>query len=242
MHRHKRKILAGHGIVVVTLLAASTLAIDNSDAVLFFTPHGDQELHIGDTIDIDVNITSKVPINAVGTTIKFPPELVSIVGISKANSFLDLWTEDTIIKESEGEMRFSGGTLEKGGLSGTATALTLTLKAENPGEAVIYFENAEVYANDGTGLTVANETRNLSYTIPKPEGDAPNTGIPSLANGAPHSELPSPDLDNSGSVNLVDVSIFVIKMVGTYKPRYDLDGDGSVGLSDLSVLFSHIGD
>lgn len=239
VRRHKRKIIAGHGIAILMLLATSALSINNGSSTIFFMPQNPGELKIGDIIDIDVNITSKVPINAIGATVKFPPDLIEIVGISKANSFLDLWTEDTVIKEDAGEIRFSGGTLQQGGLLGTATALTISIRALGPGEAHLYFENAEVFASDGNGSSVSNEARTLTYTIEEPEPVntevATSQGIP-----AAHVNAVNADIDGNGTVNLVDVSIMVIKIIGSYKPRYDLDGNGSLGLSDLSVLFSYM--
>jgi hypothetical protein len=88
-------------------------------------------------------VNARVPINALGITIKYPQDLIEVVGVSKQKSFLDLWTEDTAIREEAGEVHFSGGTTAHGGLLGTSTAITLTIEAKKPGTATISFEDVE---------------------------------------------------------------------------------------------------
>ncbi len=234
VHRHRRKIV-GHGVLVFALLATSVVTFNGGTTTLFFMPHANT-VRVGETVQVDVNVNTKTPINALGATIQFPPDKLQVVSISKERSFLDLWTEDTTIKEAEGQVHFSGGTFRQGGLAGTGTMLTLTLKALQAGPAKIAFEGAEVYAHDGTGLVVDRSLKTVELTVApqaprvQPQADAPVATSPA----------PSPDLNGDGAVNLIDASIITYHFFRSYNPRYDLDVNGKVGLSDISVLFANM--
>ena len=237
--KHQKKIVGGHSVAVIALLASSALSLNGGLTILYFAPHGNNVLTTGEITEVDININTKVPINALGATITYPPDIIEIVSINKEHSFLDLWTEDTVIREDKGEVRFSGGTLRSGGLTGTSTALTLTVRAKKTGDATLAFKDVEVFGSDGQGTKVESQIRPFLYTIPVAEQRAleRTPDAPPSPPRTPRS-LPSPDLDGDGKITLVDFSIMTIKMLGGYNPRYDLDQDGLLGLSDLSRLFA----
>ncbi|MBP9669524.1 MAG: hypothetical protein KBE09_04520 [Candidatus Pacebacteria bacterium] len=219
-----------------SLLASTTSSLYTAPATLFMIPQGETALRINDTSIIDVNINANTAVNVVGTTITFPPELLDIVAVSKEKSLLDLWTEDTTIKEEAGEIRFSGGTTRPGGHLATGTLLTLTVRAKSAGEAQLSFTNTQVFSHDGKGKALEHEVRSLSYHITEveiPQANNEPTGIAPAAALAPNA-----DLNGDDRISLIDVSIFTFKMLGAYSPRYDLNTDGSLGLSDLSILFT----
>jgi hypothetical protein len=260
--KHSQKILAGHSMFVfailaiglvtftlqgsriISLLAAATSSLATSPAVLYFTPYDDNSLPIGATAKIDININARIPINAVGVTVKFPQDMLEIVSVSKEKSFLDLWTEDTAIKEDTGEVHFSGGTLMHGGITGSSTALTLSIRAKKAGEAVLSFEEAQVYASDGKGASVDSDTHSFTIEIPSPSTTpavASSRSGGGATSGTPAAPLPrSFDLNGDGKVTIVDISILIVHIFATYDARYDFDMDGSVGISDLSILLSKV--
>ena len=258
IRKHLQHILLGHtlalsffliaGVLTIALhgnltalLASATSSLNSSSALLYFTPYDDGPITIGDTADIDININARVPVNAIGATIKFPEDTLEVVGISKKKSFLDLWTEETVIKENIGEVHFSGGTTIPGGLMGTGTVLTISVRAKKDGDAKLYIKDLQVLAPDGKGSTLSSDIRPITYTI-KPRTSLPSTtNIPaSSGNIVEQPRAPSADLNDDGTVDLVDMSILVIKIISPYDPRYDLDMNGTVGLSDLSILFSRM--
>ena len=257
VRKHLEKIMTGNGLIlstlvgiglltitvgstnILSLLAAATSSLVTPPAVLYFTPYDDTTLQIGQTSKVDININTRIPINAIGITVKFPQDILEVVGVSKEKSFLDLWTEETAIKEDAGEVHFSGGTVKSGGLTGTSTALTLSIRAKKSGEATLSFENAEVFSSDGRGDPIESEDRSFTVHIPE---EAPVPGATAGSGSAPERPLPrSADLNRDGSVNLIDLSILAIHILGTYDPLYDLDMDGTIGLSDLSILLSKMG-
>ncbi len=245
--------LTFRGQNLLALLASATSSLSSAPAVLYFTPYDGMTIQIGEMTDVDINISAKVPINAVGITVKFPPDLLEIIGVSKTKSFLNLWTEDTSIDEDTGEVHFSGGTTMKGGLTGSSTALTLTIEPKQAGEATLSFETAQVFASDGTGTILTTKTHSITFEIPASQSStsisvvASNTsvsgtgGTDAIVTPASKPTPPSPDLNGDGTVNLVDASIMFLHMFAPYDPRYDLNMDGSVNISDLSILFSKMG-
>lgn len=230
-----------------SLLASATSSLTRSPAVMYFTPYSSSSLPAGDTTDIDININAKVPINAIGATIKYPAESLEIVGVNKEKSFFDLWTEDTVIKEGSGEVHFSGGTTMMGGLMGTGTVLTLSVRAKKDslgGAAKLTVSDLQVYAGDGKGTTLDSDAHPFTYTIvqktPAVVPVASRGAVPAPTPRPDVPRAPSADFDGSGSVTIVDMSILTVHIVMAYDPRYDLDMNGVIGLSDLSILFSRM--
>lgn len=228
--KHRRKILATHSVVIVTLLASSAITFNDGRTVLYLDAEK-TALQVGETARVAVRLDTEVPINVVGATLAFPPDLVEVVGVDKQRSFIDLWTEDTVIRERAGEIRWSGGTTRKGGVVGTTTVITVALRAKRPGSAELAFTDATVLASDGRGTTVETVTQPLSLAISYPV--TPSGSAPSIPQR-------SYDLSGDGRVNLVDISIFMMRMAQGYDARLDFNGDGKLDLPDLSVLFGNL--
>jgi len=233
--KHKKKIIIGNVIVFGFLLMSIVQVEKNVE--IFFNPHGARTIMVGETSKIDININTETPINAVGTTVQFPKDKIEIVAISKEESFFDLWTEDTTMAEGSGKLRFSGGTLKDGGFTGTGTVLTITIKSKEVGDATLMFENTQILASDGRGTNVVSRERNLTYRIEEKREIQPKIYFGRKKNMLP---IPSPDLNDDGKVNFVDVSILSKVLFVRYNPRYDLNVDGAVNLSDLSIVFSEM--
>jgi hypothetical protein len=225
-------------INLAALLAAATSTLDSAPATLYFTPYGETHATVDDTVDIDINLNAHLPINALGVTVKYPKDIIELVAISKKKSFLDLWTEDTVIKEGSGELHFSGGTTKNGGMLGTSTVLSLSMKAKKAGDATLTIENLEVLAADGKGTVLDTDSRSITYAISAKPPAPPTATSPATSVPAPPQ---SADFNADGKVTLIDMSILIIKMMSLYDPRYDLNVDGAVNFSDLSVLFSRMG-
>lgn len=236
VRKHKKKIIVGHGIATVLFLLSTTILMSEDDAVIFFTPSGSTVLPLRETVDVDVQVTTKIPLNAVGATMIFPMDSLEIVGISKKKSFLDLWTEDIIIRSETGEVVFSGGTLAQGGLIGSGTVLTMTLRAKKAGEATLELRNTQALAGDGKGTAIQHVARSLTFTIPEVAISAPSGG--GAIENAPVPSSPSADLDGDGHISMRDASILLVHFLRPYDTKYDLDMNGSVGISDLSIVLS----
>src|SRR6185503_3353340 len=124
---------------ILGLVAAATSSLSRSPVILEMLPYHDRTLDVGEAEQIDVFVDTEVPINAIGTTITFPKDSVEVLGFSKEKSFFDLWTEETAIDEDDGAVHFSGGTVRSGGLVGTGTVLTLTVRPKKSGRITFDF-------------------------------------------------------------------------------------------------------
>lgn len=202
-----------------------------SETVLFFTPQEDS-LSVGESMTIDVRLNAATPINVVGTTLRYDPEAIMIIGVSKESSLFDLWTEESIAHD-KGEMRMSGGTVEQGGHTGPGTIITLVIRAKKVGETSISFGSSDVYANDGRGSRVKVNERPYVFTVSdRHDGGSTSAVTPQQ----------SADFNNDGRVTLADVSIFAVQLFASYHSRYDLNRDGRMDLGDLSIVFAAMND
>lgn len=229
--------MATHSVVVVTLLASSAVTFNQGQTSLFMSPQGPTRIAPGETTAFDIMLSTTIPINAMSATLAFPPDLLEVVSISKERSFLDLWTEETAIREDLGEVHWSGGTYRKGGITGTTTALTLRIKAKRAGLARVYFKEAEVLESDGYGTEVETVDTPFTFEIATPVvaggggGGAAPTAI---------SKQPSMDFSGDGKIGIADLSILVMRLGAPYEARYDLNRDGIISIADLSVLFANM--
>lgn len=235
VRKHRTKILFTNSVIVVTLLASGAVTFNAGKTTLYLDTHGTSLIEPGTVADIDVAIDTSVPVNAMSATITFPPDLLEVVSMSKEHSFIDLWTEETSIDEEGGSVHWSGGTLKKGGLLGTSTALSLRLRAKKPGTAEIAFKDAQILASDGRGTSVETVAKPFTYAISYPSRAGSGSPRPAQADVSV-----SYDLDGDGRVNIIDISIFMLRMAGSYDARYDYNADGKLGLPDLSALFAHL--
>ncbi len=229
-------VLINRGSSIVTLMAGSAASLGN-ETVLYFSPHSSSTLKVGETTDVDIRINTKTAINTVGATIKFPEDSLEVVGISKEDSFLDLWTEETTIREGTGEVHFSGGTLTPGGLTGVGTIVTLTIKAKKSGSAQIYFKDMQIFAADGKGSEVESGKRTYTFEIPE------STHQLAGASGNMNEEKLAPptiDFNGDGKINVVDLSIMAFQVIAPYNAKFDLDRDGASSLADLSIFFTRM--
>lgn len=231
--------------IISSLFAAATSSLGGAEAVAYFSPYSESPaLTLGETAKFDININASSPMNVLGATLAFPDSL-EVVSISKERSFMDLWTEETTINEETGRLQFSGGTTKKGGLTGVATAITISVRAKKIGQAQLTFSEAFMYASDGKGRELKTNTRPYTLTIVEPVrvGSGASATSPSATQGAapPGPLPPSGDVDGNGKVTLVDATIIVLRFIAPYDTRYDLDRNGRVDWGDVNIVFSQMG-
>jgi hypothetical protein len=224
------------------LVASATSSLTRSPVTLYMTPYDDKALEVGASKKIDLVVNAREPINALGTTISYPQESVEILGFSKEKSFLNLWTEETSIREDSGEIHFSGGTTMRGGLTGTGTILTIAVRAKKIGHVELRFKDSEIYSGDGTGTRLDSSARVLAFDVV----ETPRT-VEIVSGGSsqvvlePEKLLPrTPDVNTDGAINLIDVSILMMRLVMPYDYHFDLDMDGAITVGDVSVVLSKI--
>jgi hypothetical protein len=224
---------------VINLIATVAQALYSPPVTVYLeSTNGSNTLAVGETQTIDFDLNASVPVNSIGATLNYPKDMLEVVALSKERSFLNLWTEDTTIKEAVGEISFSGGSTRLGGVTGTSTVVTLTVRAKHEGTATLSVGHVEVYAADGKGTSLDTEDHPLSLTVTeaRPATTGGSGGTSSVA-----VTPPSPDINGDGKVTLLDASIVMSAIGAPYDARYDFNMNGSVGLDDLSILFSFMG-
>src|SRR6185436_10641396 len=104
-------------------------------------------------------------------------------------------------------------------------------------DSKLTFINSETYAADGEGTLLDNETRSIIFSVQEPQP----THIAVTSASQPEKPLPrTPDVNTDGAVNLVDVSIMIMRLVMPYDYHFDLDLDGAITIGDVSVVLASI--
>lgn len=190
----------------------------------------------GETFTVKIETTSDTPVNAFKGTVTFNEATLAVQSIDYNTSLANLWAEAPWYQSGAGTIEFAGGTTVPGGFTGTDTLLTITFTALTPGSGDLVLNNTQILMHDGQG-TEATLTDYID-TLFTVSADSPEQVVHEARSSAEVwvlSELPTPDLNNDGSVNITDVSLFLLLMP-TGNPTGDFNGDGKVGTADLSIL------
>ncbi len=140
------------GLVILPQLAHA--------AILYATPES-QSVEVNRTAVVDVRLNSeKVVVNAVQARVTFNPDAVDILEVSKAGSFLKLWTEEPHVDAATGVITFSGG-IPNGSYVINGRLITIVLRPKLVGASTIGIDagTSGVYLNDGLGTKVGLTTK-----------------------------------------------------------------------------------
>jgi len=187
---------------------------------------------VGDTFTALVLADASTPVNVFSGELTYNTDVIQIDGIDYNTSIADLWAEKPWYENGDGTMNFGGGTTQRGGFTGTATLITITIRAVGAGDAALNLHNMRILKYDGLGtdaeLTTPIDTVLTVIDAPAKKNSAATVAIiPTNA--------PSPDLNNDGRISLADASILMLNLLST-DPRYDLNGDGEVTNRDLELI------
>jgi hypothetical protein len=110
-------------------------------------------------------------VNAVETTLKFDPSLITVVSIGKEGSAFSLWTVEPTFSNSAGTITFGGGSPTP--FSATSNLVNITFRAVKEGSAAVSFANASVLAADGLGTDVYQTSGPATFTVAAASTPAP---------------------------------------------------------------------
>jgi hypothetical protein len=171
------------------------------------------EGYVGDTFYAEVSIDTDTPINVIEASLLFPNEQLEAKEISQDGSLIDLWIKEPNL-ETSGAIYFSGGILRAGGFVKTGKAFTVVFTATNEGSATIRLDRSSFALSDGKGTLITPKTNEIVFHIKKkPAKD--------------------PDMNDSGTINLVDAGLWLTNIFKPYDTRNDLNGDGAISLRDM---------
>lgn len=151
---------------------------------LSITP-SNPSFEVGDTINIQVVVSSNTPMNAVSSSIQFPKDIVSIESVSKLGSILNFWAVEPSFSKATNIVNFEGVSL--GGFNGTTgNVVTVRLRALKEGTGNATFINGLVLANDGNGTDLKASLNKSNITVKKAQFKKPEIETPAVE------EIPQP--------------------------------------------------
>lgn len=134
---------------------------------------------VGSTFSVSVYVSSvDEAINAASGVVTFPKGLLEVVGVSKANSVMNLWVQEPSFSNANGTVNFEGIALNPGFKGNTGNIVTITFRARSSGQATVRFSSGSVLANDGAGTDVLNDLGTASFSLGGGDAVVPEVSSP----------------------------------------------------------------
>jgi len=149
---------------------------------------GQASVRAGDIVTVRlVANTQGVAINQGEGTLRFPTDMLDVVGTSKSGSIFTLWVEEPGYSNTSGTVHFDGGVPTPGYTGSAGTVLSITFHAKKAGTATLTLTDTALRANDGMGTDVLSASNGGTITIaetavtpaPTPTPSTPATPTPS---------------------------------------------------------------
>lgn len=219
LKNHKRKIIVGAPIIFL-LLINSTNALSGGNLFLFGASNG-AFTSVGDGVPIELQISTKTPVNAVGGTVTYSPDILSVDSVTRSTSIIDLWSEEPLISNTLGTIHFSGGIVgaNVGTTGNHGEVFTINFRALKTGKVYLGLKNGELLANNGEGTNVHSGNNSLTIYV--------------RAQG-----LPSPDVNGDGALSISDINDVYLRSFRAYDEKYDINGDKKVDWGDVRALIN----
>lgn len=148
-------------LLILFLLGIAVAPLGARAALLYTSPET-QVVPLNGTAVVDVRLNSEqAVVNAVEVRLTYNPDAMDVVALSKAGSFLALWTQEPKVDAQAGVITFSGGT-PHGSYVINGRLLSIVVRPKHIGSSTVTLDTAAsgVYLNDGQGtrapLTVKN--------------------------------------------------------------------------------------
>ncbi len=194
---------------------------------------------IGETVTVDVTVSSDIPVNAYTGIIEFDESLLTVEKITYNTSIANLWAKEPWYAKGSGKVTFTGGTAAPGGFTGKGTLLTIYFTAQNTGTATIHITDAQILQHDGLGSEAPLEPiLETIFTITSSTAKVINSD-PTTTTVRVAKTLNSTDINTDGETTLSDLAIFMPLLRST-DARGDFDADGLVTMRDFAILLQAI--
>lgn len=175
-----------HAFFAFTLLVA--MPFSAVAATMSVSP-GTASVKAGDIVTVRlIANTQGTAINQGEGTLRFPTDMLDVVGTSKSGSIFTLWVEEPGYSNTSGTVSFDGGLPTPGYTGSAGTILSITFHAKKAGTATLTLTDTALRANDGMGTDVLTGSSGGTITIaatvvaptptptPAPVTTAPVTG------------------------------------------------------------------
>jgi hypothetical protein len=126
--------------------------------------------------------------------------------------------------------------------------LTLSIRAKHPGRAILSFKDFEIYPDDGTGEKIISESHSAAFDIASTQRATIAKASPVIVATATIAKISddqtaptrSMDVNTDGFVNILDVSIMVMRLLMPYDFHFDINSDGSVNVADVTAVLNAV--
>lgn len=214
---HRRKIIVGAPIIFLLLVNVSGISGGN---IFYFTAENSVFAALGDEIPVQLNVSTKSPVNAIGGKVVFPLDILKADAVTRSTSLIDLWSEDPTISNTGGLISWSGGIVEAGADTEIhGTVFTIHFHAVKTGKAKLRVEDGELLARNGEGTNILSGQNGITIYVRE-------------------SGYASPDITGDGTLSLSDVNSLYLKTFGDYDAKYDINHDGKLSWNDVTALVS----
>ena len=184
-------------------------------------------IHVGDRFTLDLSAENVFDLAGWQFDIAFDPDVLEAVEVNegdflKTNGGTTFFQEGTIDNRSGKIMGLSSARLNKDGVSGTGTLLSVTFSAKAGGETRLTLDNFQFGSITGTPISAG--PHEVEIVI--------------------ESRLATGDVNRDGQVSILDM-ILVARQLGETVPansEVDLNGDGTISILDLIIVAQHMGE
>lgn len=160
-------------LLAILPLVFSDQPIKAAGSTLSFSPT-QGEYFIDNTFDVAFVVnTGDQPVNTVEANVKFPPDKLQVVSLSK--SFIEIWVAPPSFSNTKGVIELIGGLPTPGITTSAGVVITATFRVKSAGQATLQYEStSKVLANDGNGTNILTSRSSATYSLklPPPEGPA----------------------------------------------------------------------
>ncbi len=189
---------------------------------------------------VRIMVDASTPVNVFKGELHFDYTKLHVESIDYNISIAELWAEKPWYANGDGTINFIGGTPRPGGFSGSGVLMTVNFRPIALGDAELKMIDPRVLAHDGLGSDVlVSQPLDALFVVENQTivEETISQGPDSSASVAVVEMLPRTDLNQDGKQSIIDISIFVAKML-TKDPSLDFNSDGSVDTKDLSIIMS----
>lgn len=149
-------------LISIVIVFFSFRVVTASTSIFFSSPP--KTVEEGDRLSVDVRVNSPdQSINAITGSLTFPDSLVRVVGISKDNSIINLWTQEP--KVSKNRIQFEGIVLNPGYQGSGGNIFKITFEARRAGTVYLNIGEGGILANDGLGTNVLADLGSTNFKI-----------------------------------------------------------------------------
>lgn len=144
---------------LVSLFFGVVLSVQFSYAANLTLSPSSVTTKVGKTFNVDLMVSDNIDaINAVSAILSYPHDALSVVSITKKDSFITLWAEEPKFSNDKGSVTLEGVALNPGYNKATGKVLSVTFKAIQAGNVSVAVKSGSVLANDGNATDVLKTT------------------------------------------------------------------------------------